>query len=128
MNKKSILIIDDVEDLLPIISMYATMSGLNAYTLNHPDKILEFLEKNEVDYILTDYYMEKSNREPMNGLDVVQMVNEKYPNKYKFILMSGSPVTELQEINDTNSHLFHGYLKKLFKKEELKNVISKIAA
>lgn len=111
LNQKScnFLIVDDNKEMRTyLVDIFKENNCLQA---ENGIEALEILEKNTIDFIITDYMMPK-----MNGLDFIKNIKPKYPN---------IPVIMLTARSDSKSKLdvlqlgIDDYLEKPFEKAEL---------
>jgi two-component system, NtrC family, nitrogen regulation response regulator NtrX len=82
-NNLRILLVDDVEDLLDIISELLEMDGYEVKCATNYYDALAALDEREFDLVITDYCMPK-----MNGLYLLEMIKDKQPNM-PVIIISG---------------------------------------
>ena len=54
MHKKKILVVDDDQDLLNVITILLQMKGFEVVTINHPDNIFEIIGEMMPDVIVLD--------------------------------------------------------------------------
>lgn len=82
-----VLIVEDDEVLLGLISSLLVREGFEVATANSPLAALEILEteKDRCDLVLTDFEMK-----PMNGLQLVNRIVQKSPTM-KILFMSAYP-------------------------------------
>ena len=79
-----ILIVDDESMVTKTLSMLLGLEGFsNVETYNNPKEALKFLEKNEVDLIISDFIMPE-----MNGIDFLEIA-KRYQEKVSMILLTG---------------------------------------
>ena len=71
-NAESILVLDDSETILTIVGNMLKKDGYRVIKFHNPNNALEYLEKNSVSLIITDFEMPQ-----MNGIDFVNIVKSK---------------------------------------------------
>lgn len=113
MIKKKVYIVDDEPEMLNILNYYLK-KDFDIKIFNNPLILLEEINIQKSDYVITDFYMPE-----MTGEELVLKIKEKNP-EIKVLLMSGS---HLETKNKTN---FDGFLKKPFSKEDIINYITRI--
>lgn len=69
-----ILILDDEEDIVEILSIYFAKIGAEIHPFTDATKAQEFLKGNEVDFIVVDFRMPQ-----MSGLDFISSLDKKIP-------------------------------------------------
>lgn len=75
MNNSSILIVDDEASYLNLLQNLLNDEGYNnIITETNPLKVLNILEKKNIDLIMLDIYMPQ-----MNGMELLDKVNQKFP-------------------------------------------------
>lgn len=79
-----ILLVDDDEELLSLISEYLNAYGFQSESAASAAEARDRLEKSQFDAVLSDYSMPGES-----GLDLLSHVLSKYPG-LPFIMMSGS--------------------------------------
>ena len=116
-SKKTILIVDDEEDLTWSLSrkLGKESSPLNVFCANSGGEALELLNKHSVDLVLTDLRMPG-----INGLQLLSQVRSKYPDTHVIVMTAyGSP-----EIQEAINHWGETeYIEKPFEINELRRLI-----
>jgi YesN/AraC family two-component response regulator len=109
---KKVLFVDDEENLLDGLkrNFRKKKDEWEMVFLSDGRKALDYLEKNRIDIIITDYKMTG-----MNGLELLANVKEKHP-EIKRVILSGQSETE---IFDKARELAHKYLAKPCNPDEL---------
>lgn len=79
-----ILIIDDDLNFLNIYSKILKRKNYTVYTLNDSNAALDFIQKNEIDIIVTDMYMPGKT-----GIDLIKSIKQLSP-KIEIILVTGN--------------------------------------
>ncbi|UCF94998.1 MAG: response regulator [Desulfobacterales bacterium] len=87
-QSKKILIVDDEESILKVVSQYFTRKGYQTVTAKNGNEAIQVLEKEPVDCCFTDI-----NMPGMNGLDFAEYVR-KADNTLPVIVMTGYPSLE----------------------------------
>ncbi|MFZ4403181.1 MAG: response regulator [Pseudobdellovibrionaceae bacterium] len=120
-DKVSILVLEDDEVFASALQEFLTQSDFTAYVFNQPHDAIDFLNKNKVDYVLSDCLLPQ-----MSGLDFLEKIQQQIPNiKAKYILMSGiyNDKNYIQEsIKKTKAIAF---LKKPFDMAQLTDLLKK---
>jgi YesN/AraC family two-component response regulator len=113
---KRVLFVDDEANLLEGLKRIfrKKKDDWEMVFLDEGVKALDYLSKNTIDFLITDYKMPG-----MNGLELLTHVKEKYP-KIKRVILSGQSE---EEIFDRASVLAHKYLSKPCDAEDLINFI-----
>lgn len=108
-----ILLVDDSEPMLALLSKYLEDGGFKVTAISNSEKALSLVAKGDFDLIITDIFM------PMvNGLELSKKIKGRVP----VILMSGVDPGELdQNIAD----LSDAFLDKRIKKEMLIKAVKK---
>ena len=75
MSKQSILVVDDEQDILDLLSYNLEKEGFNVYTANTGLKALKAMEKNRPDLILLDVMMPE-----MDGVETCRIIRENPKN------------------------------------------------
>ena len=103
----SILYVDD--EFLNLVSMKILLERnyplIKLYTAYSVQEALACLEGNTIQIVLTDYKMPGEN-----GLDLLNIVKEKYPHCGRFILTGFSDLEDIQEA------IVHGLIHKVYEK------------
>ena len=75
MNSSSILIVDDQVSYLNLLQNLLNDEGYNDVSIeSNPLKVLNYLEKEKMDLIILDIFMPQ-----LNGLELLEQINQKYP-------------------------------------------------
>lgn len=84
-TKKEVLLIDDSEDLLEVMSEFLTLSGITSHCYSDPNEAIKFFEKNadQVGIVLLDLHMPN-----ISGEEVFYTVKATDPDT-KIVLNSG---------------------------------------
>lgn len=103
LDKVKIMLIDDDKDYLSITKMYLKAKGLNIIGYSNPEEAIKFLETNEMDIVLLDYFMPE-----MTGKEFVERLR-KFNSQTLVILQTGfaeekPPVEMLTELNIQGYH------------------------
>ncbi|MCE6991365.1 response regulator transcription factor [Dyadobacter sp. CY323] len=116
-----VLITDDHQILLDSLSLLiSTIANVEIVgTLNDSRKVMEFLENQEVDVLVTDY-----NMPYLTGIDLTLKIREKFPT-LRILMLTVS------EEADTIRHAFQagisGYVMKKANRAELEKAITTVA-
>ena len=116
-NKKNILIIDDEIDICKLISGVLEDEGYKSLSVQNSDAALLEINKNNIDLIILDVWLEGSK---LDGIELLQEVHKLYP-KIPIVIISGHG-----NIDTAVTAIKIGaydYLEKPFKTERLLHVI-----
>lgn len=91
MENKSILIIDDDQQILELLKMFAEANGCSAVTESSAEKGLAMIRKKEFDMVLLDIMLPDGN-----GLDVLNNIKRISP-KVPVIMITGGNDIEIAE-------------------------------
>jgi len=94
---ESILVVDDEKALRDLAYDILSTHGYHVICAESAGKALEILETETFDLLLTDIIMPK-----MNGYQLVEIVNEKYP-ELKILFASGFADNRHEDMNEENS-------------------------
>jgi len=118
--KKTILVIDDVEQIRKLLNKILKGSGYRVVAASNGDEGLRILEETPIDLVITDMVMPEKM-----GMDVIMEIKEKYPQT-KVIAISGGgdfgPELEL----DLARLLGVKTLQKPFTQEEILDLVKKL--
>ena len=116
-NKKNILIIDDEIDICKLISGVLEDEGYKSLSVQNSDAALLEINKNNIDLIILDVWLEGSK---LDGIELLQEVHKLYP-RIPIVIISGHG-----NIDTAVTAIKIGaydYLEKPFKTERLLHVI-----
>lgn len=112
-RQRSILLVDDEENILSSLRRLLRRDGYRILTANGGEAGLELLTQNEVDVIISDQRMPG-----MTGVDFLRRVKILYPNTIRLVL---SGYTELQSITDAiNEGAIYKFLTKPWEDDQLR--------
>lgn len=119
-KQKSILIVEDEQELLDIISMVLRNKGYNVYTASNGKLALEIIETKgqELDLILSDIIMPQ-----MSGIQLLDEIKKKLPFKPIVALTTGHTNTNIEDIYAKGAV---NLLRKPFHLEDLTKMINEI--
>ena len=121
-NDFKMLIVDDEPELLEVLSEYFELKDYNVLTAESGNKALEVLEKEEVDFVLSDIRMPDGD-----GPSLVKSIREKNKEKPVIFLYSGQiDRTGLSADGDLMSLGIQKFLKKPFATEEIEKEIEEL--
>ena len=91
---KKILIVDDNENFLEVLSTLLTTKGeFEVITQRRGTDVLEIIQDTKPDFVLLDIFIGETN-----GLDIYKAIKENVPTcETPVLLMSGSDITVLTE-------------------------------
>ncbi|MCF8067806.1 MAG: response regulator [Desulfobacterales bacterium] len=84
-NVGKILVVDDEESILDIVSEYFELKGFNVLTASHGKEAIEVIKQNRIDCCFTDINMPE-----MDGLELAEYLRV-YDNTLPVIIMTGFP-------------------------------------
>ena len=116
-EKKTLLIVDDDNVILEVLSEYFLKQGYDVVLAHNGDEAVQLLKYKAIDLVVTDIRMPK-----MNGLSLLKHIRTK-SSSLPVILMTGYELsrTELSCL----SYPADAYITKPFTSEYLHNVIKK---
>lgn len=89
MDNKNILVVDDEEDIVELITFQLERDGYTVWKANDGMEAIQIISKKNPDLVLLDLMMPR-----MNGLDVVELLREKYKKKSLPIIIISAKSTE----------------------------------
>lgn len=112
-----LLLVDDHQIILDCLSfMFSSIPNNEVIgTLNESSKVMTYLEKNEIDIVVTDFNMPN-----LSGVDLTLQIKEKYQN-IKVLLLT--MVEDAPHIREAIIAGVDGYVLKKAGKNELQNAI-----
>lgn len=116
-ENKKILVVDNEVQILNILNNFFDEAGLVFIGSHDPIRALEFLEKADVDLIITDYSMPS-----MNGSEFAEKIR-KTGHKGHILYMTSLKYAE-QYQKDKNIHQISGMILKPFNKEEVLKTVN----
>ena len=118
LSKYKILIVDDEDTILELLSDYLTESGFSVETINNPVEALKIVEKGVIKIVLTDIKMPE-----MSGIELLENI-KRINGLVQVVIMTG-----YGSLENTVRCLEQGandYLLKPFNNmDEVKSVINK---
>ncbi|MGD9706162.1 MAG: response regulator [Candidatus Delongbacteria bacterium] len=118
MNKFSILIVDDEENMLKMLKTFFEEKEFKCYTAKNGREALEVIEENKVDLVITDMKMPE-----MDGLELLRVIKEKY-NNISAVIMTG--FAEEYTTTEALNLGADGYITKPFRNKELLLILKRI--
>jgi DNA-binding NtrC family response regulator len=116
-GKEKILIVDDSQDTLEVLSRNLSGNGYRVYTAQSVTEAVKLLESESVDLVITDLKMPK-----VSGLDLVRHVRENLPDTEVMMITGYATVEGAVEAMKTGAE---EYLTKPFTDEELLSAVSR---
>jgi len=116
-TKEKILIVDDSQDTLEVLSRNLSGSGYRVYTAQSVSEAIKVLESESMDLVITDLKMPK-----VSGLDLVRHVRENLPDIEVMMITGYATVEGAVEAMKTGAE---EYLTKPFTDEELLSAVSR---
>lgn len=117
-EKFSVLFVDDEVNILRSIERSVIYEDFNSYFANSGKEALEMMESKKIDVIITDMRMPE-----MNGLELLKIINEKWPTTVKIVLSGYAQLTQV--IATVNQVDIFKFLTKPWSFEELSTAIHK---
>jgi len=114
-GKEQILLVDDSEDTLEILSRNLSANGYRVYTAQSVTEAVKLLESKPMDLVITDLKMPK-----VSGLDLVRHVRENLPDTEVMMITGYATVEGAVEAMKTGAE---EYLTKPFTDEELLSAV-----
>lgn len=97
-----ILFIDDQEEILDLIKLRLASENYEKIFTHKVDEALQILENDKIDVLVTDIFMPE-----LGGLDLLQILKEKYPWIVRVVLSGFSQVnTVLEAVNKGDIYRF----------------------
>lgn len=117
-SKKLILVVDDDENLLGVITKYLKelLTGGEIFGAISGEDALEIIKKHEIDLMITDVFMPG-----LTGFDLLIEAKKRIPS-IKVIMMTGYSTPELHKEAFEKGSV--GYIEKPFQNEELLRFVS----
>jgi YesN/AraC family two-component response regulator len=112
--QKNLLIVDDEEHILKMLSEFFKSQGANVATASDGEKALEYVKENKVDLVISDIMMPR-----MSGLSLFYEVRKIDPF-IQFIVITGYP--SIQNIVEMLEAGVSDFIVKPFDLTDLKNV------
>lgn len=112
-----ILIVDDEQSMLEVLSIMLKREGYDVSIISDGKQAMEAIQSNGFDVVVTDLKME-----PINGMEILKFT--KKVSRDTVVIMMTAHGTEEIAVEAMKEGAFH-YVKKPFKMEELRNLISK---
>ena len=109
-KKRTIFCIDDDQHHNEMLENYLKQRyNYNVITFTTGEEALSRIETDKPALFILDYYLDKTNHNAKNGLEILKMVKEKYPDIY-IIMLSGQEKIEIAV--DTMKHGAFDYVVK----------------
>ena len=106
-----ILLVDDEQGILNTLNILLRTEGYEPTPALGAEKALEILAEDEFDLMISDIRMS-----PMNGMELLRIVHEKYPSMAVIMLTAYGQVDTAIESSELGAF---DYVKKPFRTEEL---------
>ncbi|MBL7152330.1 MAG: response regulator [Phycisphaerae bacterium] len=111
MEKRTVLFVDDEERLLRSLKTGLLDEPYNSIFAESGKKALEVLKSNDVQVLVTDMRMPE-----MNGLELLRIVKQEYPNIIRMVLSGYTQITTL--LTAINQGEVYRFITKPWKLEE----------
>lgn len=92
----ALVLVDDDEQILVIVSQYLSFSGFDVHTFNNPLTALEFIREHQPRVVISDVRME-----PINGFEFSKQING-LPSPPQVILMTGYYQREFEALAEAS--------------------------
>lgn len=112
-----ILLVDDEQGILNTLTILLKSEGYEPTAALGAEKAIELLQKNEFELMISDIRMA-----PMNGMELLNIVHDKYPLMSVIMLTAFGQVDTAIESSQLGAF---DYMKKPFRTEELLMAIEK---
>src|SRR3989339_709621 len=112
-----ILLVDDEQGILNTLTILLKSEGFEPAAALGAEKALQILIEEEFDLMISDIRMA-----PMNGMELLRIVHETYPNMAVIMLTAYGQVDSAIEADQLGAS---AYVKKPFRTEELLMAIEK---
>ncbi|OGV65246.1 MAG: hypothetical protein A2283_05490 [Lentisphaerae bacterium RIFOXYA12_FULL_48_11] len=112
-----ILLVDDEQGILNTLTILLKSEGFEPAAALGAEKALQILMEEEFDLMISDIRMA-----PMNGMELLRIVHETYPNMAVIMLTAYGQVDSAIEADQLGAS---AYVKKPFRTEELLMAIEK---
>jgi DNA-binding NtrC family response regulator len=91
----TLLLIDDDKHHNEMLASYLKQKyRLSIHSFSTGEEAMAKMDELNPSFIILDYYLDKENREAKNGLEILKMIKEKYPDMY-VIMLSGQDKIEV---------------------------------
>ncbi len=115
-GKPKVLFVDDESSIINTLKRVFRNEGFEAHFVESGEEAMGFLEKNNIEVIVTDYRMPE-----VDGLTLLKIVKEKYPDVIRIILTGYPDLSMLLDaVNEVG--IFQVILKP-WRNEELRHVV-----
>ena len=91
---KNILIVDDEKDIADLIELYLTNENYKVHKFYSPEKIMEYLTKNQIDLAILDIMMPK-----INGYDLCIKIRQKYDFPIIFLTAKTQEIDKIKGLS-----------------------------
>lgn len=118
MAEKTVLVVDDSQDLSEVVGEYLGMFGFKVFTANNGPDALEIMAREPVDMVISDIHMPG-----MDGLSLMAEIKERYAGM-PVVLITGYSVSEARKLALGKGA--DGFVAKPFHMKELRNVVESI--
>jgi two-component system response regulator HydG len=120
MNKPTVLVVDDVPDMLELLRRNLKEMGTNPFAANNVVDAIGVLENGQVDLVITDLNMPE-----VGGMQLIKYMSQHFPS-IPILVITGYP-----DVSDAVEVMKLGaleYLIKPFTYEELQNAVMTVSA
>ena len=119
-NTRTVLIIEDTDDMARFVSVALEDLGLETYHANTPEKAIDFLENHRPDLIILDIGLPE-----MSGWQLLEIIQEWRTNENVFVLVTTAFTDPANRLIGKLQHV-DGYLYKPFAYKELTEMVRKL--
>jgi CheY-like chemotaxis protein len=117
-NHRNILVVDDSDELTHVIADFLSMFGHHVFTASDGYDALEWMEKKDVDIVVSDIHMPR-----MDGFTLMSMIKNQYPD-IPIVLITGFSVSEAKKRAFEQGA--DAFVAKPFHLKDLKSVIDSV--
>lgn len=130
MNKKRVLVVDDLPDWQKTLKGFLSDEGFEVKTAGSVRLALEAVNANRFDLAIVDIRLDETNEEDVNGLNLAFEIKKLDPNM-KIIILTGYASIDLvrkaMEPNATGKRLADDFISK-DKTDELLEIVQRLLA
>lgn len=115
-SKRIVLFIDDDQSTLSSVRRALIDEPYELITLDQPQKVLEIMAQHDISVIITDMMMPG-----MDGLNLLNMVKEKYPGAIRMLISGHADINGLLEA--INKNIIYKFITKPVNDDDLKSIV-----
>lgn len=92
---RTIVLVDDDQQHNEMLKQYLDQKyNLNIHSFVSGEDALAKIEELKPTYVILDYYLDRVKRDARNGIDILKVIKEKYPDVY-VVMLSGQDKIEV---------------------------------